>query len=195
MKRTVLLLLAVVLTGSLALFAQMRGGGGQRGGGMSGRQGGGMRGGGPGMSGPRQGPMGQPQQQRQQGRTHECEQWCTKAREEARRFERYCDSGRFDRETARRLGRQLREGLEAMEEHHTVLRERLSPAEREENEKRLEAMEQSQQRWRGALAGVESEFGNGSPSREALRNHARTIDKELKKFQKEMHGLEDSLSD
>ena len=195
MKRTVLLLLVIVLSGSLVVLAQMRGGSSQRGGGMSGRQGGGMRGGGPQMSGPQHHPdphHGQMQQQ-QQGRTRECEQWCSKAREEVRHLERYCEASRFDPATARQLGRQLGERLQAMEEHHARLRERLSAAEREREQKRLQAMDQSQQRWRGALADVERELGKETPSREAVRSHARSLNKELKKFQKEMHALEDSL--
>ena len=196
MKRTVLLLLVIVLSGSLVVLAQMRGGSSQRGGGMSGRQGGGMRGGGPQMSGPQHHPdphHGQMQEQQQQSRTHECEQWCSKAREEVRHLERYCEASRFDPATARQLGRQLGERLQAMEEHHARLRERLSAAEREREQKRLQAMDQSQQRWRGALAEVERELGKETPSRQAVRGHARSLDKELKKFQKEMHALEDSL--
>src|SRR3990172_9928925 len=130
MKRTVFFLLFVVLTGSLIVFAQMRGGGGQRGGG-------------PQMSGPQHHPdphhgQMQQQQERQQSRTHECEHWCAKAREEARHLESYCDSSRFEAATARQLGRQLSERLQAMEEHHSALRERLSAAEQEREQKRLE---------------------------------------------------------
>jgi chromosome segregation ATPase len=193
MKRTVFFLLVVVLTGSLVVFAQMRGGGGQRGGGMSGRQGGGMQGGGPQMSGPQHPSDPHHGQRQQQSRTRECEQWCTKAREEARHLERYCEASRFDPETARQLGRQLGERLQVMEEHHAALRQRLSAAEREQQQNRLRAMEESQQRWRGALAEVERELGKETPSREAVRRHARSLNKELKKFQKEMHALEDSL--
>jgi len=190
MKRIVFFLVVVVLSGSLIVFAQMRGGSGQR-------RGGGPRGG-PQMSGPQHHPdphHGQMKQQpeRQQSRTHECEHSCVKAREEARHLERYCDSSRFDPATARQLGRQLAERLQAMEEHHSALRERLSADERGREQKRLEAMDASQQRWRGALAEVERELGKETPSREALRRHARSLDKELKKFQKEMHALEDSL--
>jgi len=189
MKRIVFFLVVVVLSGSLIVFAQMRGGGGQRGG---------QRGGGPQMSGPQHHPdphhgQMQQQQERQQSRTHECEQWCAKAREEARHLERYCDSSRFETATARQLGRQLSERLQAMEEHHSALRERLSAAQRERQQKRLEAMEASQQRWRGALAEVERELGKETPGREAVRGRVRSLDKELKKFQKEMHALEDSL--
>lgn len=189
MKRIVFFLVVVVLSGSLNVFAQMRGGGGQRGGGSrGGRQ----------MSGPQHHPdphhgQMQQQQERQQSRTHECEHWCSKAREEARHLERYCEASRFDPATARQLGRQLAERLQAMEEHHSALRERLSADERERQQERLEAMDASQQRWRGALAEVERELGKDTPSREALRRHARSLDKELKKFQKEMHALEDSL--
>lgn len=186
MKRIVFFLVVVVLSGSLIVFAQMRGGSGQRGGGgpRGGRQ----------MSGPQHHPdPHHGQMQQQQGRTHECEHSCVKAREEARHLERYCESSRFEAATARQLGRQLAERLQAMEEHHSALRERLSADEREREQKRLEAMDASQQRWRGALAEVERELGKDTPSREAVRGRVRSLDKELKKFQKEMHALEDSL--
>src|SRR3989304_2465565 len=171
MKRTVFFLLVVVLTGSLIVFAQMRGGGGQRGGG-------------PQMSGPQDHPHpphGQMQQQkeRHQSRTQECEHSCVKAREEARHLERYCEASRFDPATARQLGRQLAERLQAMEENPSALGERLSAAEREREQKRLEAMEASQQRWRGAAGEVERELGKDPPSREAPRRHARSLNKEL----------------
>lgn len=189
MKRTALFLLVVGLTGSLALYAQMRGGSGQRGG-M-------QRGGGPQMSGPQHGPMGQPQmqQERRQSRAEECEHWCAKAREEARHLERYCEASRFEPATARQLGQQLADRLQAMEEHHAALRERLTADERERQQKRLQAMDASQQRWREAFADLERELGQPEPGRETVRRHARTIEKELKKFQKEMQGLETSPGD
>lgn len=183
MNRLLLFILTLGLVGATSLLAQMRGGG--------------QRGGGPQMSGPQHHPdphHGQMQQQRHQSRTHECEQSCTKAREEARHLERYCESSRFDLTTARQLGRQLAERLHAMEEHHVALRERLSAQERERQQKRLETMEQSQQRWRSAFADVERELGKEEPGRETLRRQARTIEKEVNRYRKEVQRQEEVLA-
>lgn len=142
---------------------------------------------GPGMAGTHE-------PQRPPSRLHDCQRACEKAREEARQLQRYADRTRFEPETAQQLGRQLRQHLEVMDrEHGRMLGERLSATEREQHRDRLEMMTQCQQRWQEALEGVEKELAKPAPNREELRRRARTIEKEIKKYEKELHRLEETV--
>ena len=189
MKRLIFFILTLALVGATSLLAQMRGG---HAGGRGGMQ--------PSVSGPQHQPDPQHPQGPQAGapqprRTQECEHFCLKAREEARNLERYTERRSFEPQTARQLGRQLRQRLEAMEQEHLRLRQRLSAAEQEQHRDHWQTMNRCQEHWRESLAALEQELGKEAPRRDALRRHARTIDKELKNYHKEMQQLEETQGD
>ena len=135
----------------------------------------------------------QQDRERQRTRLHDCQQACIRAQEESRQLQRYADRENFEPATAQRLGRQLRERLEVMDREHSRLRERLTTQEQERHRERLQAMDQRQQRWEENLRAIEQELKAAEPRPEELRRRARTIEKEVKNYRKELDRLASAL--
>jgi len=158
---------------------------------------------GPGMQGQQQ--QGKQQQQGQQeqmrtheqqqepaaaGRLHDCQQACVRALEESKQLQRYADRQRFEAETAQRLGAQLREHLQVMDREHARLRERLTAEEQERFKARLENMDGHQARWQEAYGEIVQELMRDKPNHERLRGQARTVEKQVKSYRKELDAIE-----
>jgi len=135
----------------------------------------------------------QQQQAQQRQRLHDCQRACVRAQEESRQLQRYADRENFEPGTARRLGQQLREHLEVMNREHSRLRERLTAQEQERQRERLQVMDHCQQRWQEGLQALEQELEGQEPRPQELRRRARTIEKEVKNYRKELDRLESSL--
>lgn len=199
MKRHLILFPALLLLALLSVAAapQHRGGGGSQGSNGPGMQGPQHQQRGP--QDPRGGRQTDPARKRAAyglpTRLHDCQQACVRAREESQQLQRYADRQRFDAETARRLGRQLREHLAVMDREHALLPGRLTAGEREQHRQRLERMDRFQHRWQEELRGLDEEMGKDSPNREELRQHARAIEKEIKNYRKELDALEKATAE
>lgn len=190
MKRVLQLLSVVTLGAALAVVAIAQHAGHR--GGQQGSQGGSK---GPGMQGPQQQrTQGQQEQMQTQepkhSKLHDCQQACVRAMDESKQLQRYADRERFEAETARRLGNQLREHLKVMDREHGLLRERLTVEEQKRFQARLEAMDGHQARWQEAFGEIVQELMKDKPNHEALRTQARTVEKQVKSYRKELDVIE-----
>ncbi len=189
MKRVLQLMSALALGVALALVAVAQHGG------HHGGEPGSMGSKGPGMQGQQQQQGQQPQQtqrpqEQQRSRLHDCQQACVRAQEESKQLQRYADRERFEAETARRLGAQLREHLGVMDREHARLRERLTTEERERQRARLETMDGHQARWQEAYGEIVQELWRDKPDHQQLRRQARTVEKQVKSYRKELDAIE-----
>lgn len=195
MKRSLLFLVVLALAVGTNLLAQGRGG-------MSGRQGGGRST----MSGPQHGgeargqaqqpswPQRDQQQMRQQSRLHDCQQAWSKTPEQAQKLERYTKQKSFGAGQAREMGAELGDQLWVMDQEHLRLRDRLSPAEQERERRRLQTLDGCQQRWQQAYGALDQELTKDPLHPEQLRRQARTIEKEVNRYRKEVQRLEEVLA-
>lgn len=145
----------------------------------------------PAMQGQQQGQQEQTRTQEQQrSRLHDCQQACVRAQEESKQLQRYADRERFEAETARRLGAQLREHLNVMSREHERLRERLTAEEQERFRARLETMDGFQARWQEAFGEIVQELMRDEPNHEQLRRQARTVERQVKGYRKDLDAIE-----
>ena len=148
--------------------------------------------------------QGQPQQQQRGGemqqeqkqvrtRMHDCQQACLRAQDQSRQMQRYAGSENFRAATAQQLGRQLQEELAVMDREHARLRELLTAQEQERYRERLQTMDQTQQRWQENWQAMEQELEGAKPRPQELSRRARSIEKGVKSYRKDVDRLESAL--
>lgn len=194
MRRYVLILTVLLLTPSLGLFAQGRGGGG---GGQHGQR----SAGGPQQPGQRpdtgrpadaqRGPQAGRQdrqrihateQQREQHRT--CDQVANRVRTRARAMAQAAKGGGFNNEEFRRQHEQLREEIRAMHQERDRFATGLTPEQGEALQDRIRAMDQSRDRVNQPLQDLDRELAQREPDRKRLAEYSRELEKAMKEWQK-----------
>ena len=195
MKNKGIVLALVLALSPVLTLAQMRGGGGRRGGQGGPSQGQQPRKGGPGMG---RGTMDRDRlrshatdQQRDQYRT--CTQSADRVRAQARQMAQATGKG-FNADQARQQREQLHNRIQTMQQEHERLLEGLNNEQRAAMQEHIRNMEEIHERVRTRMQEMDQELAQTNPDGKRVAERARAIEREMKQWQKHHREMGQDLS-
>ena len=200
MKLKVVTLTLIFALSPAFAFAQGRGPGG--GGGQGAGQRGTQRQGQAGQMGKAQG-QGQMDRDRQHLRTHVADQQrdqfktCTQDMDRLRTQSRdmlNATGTAFTPDNARQVRDQFQQQFQTMQQEHETLMNGLDPDQKAAVQNRVRNMQQVQSRISTRLQAMNEELSSDSPNQQRLREHARYIERETSRWQKEYRNVGQDLT-